>query len=152
MAFCAKTVADDLPSLCILPGQRTPEALFTLIYMLLSSVSLRFNKSLSMLESRLSKTWFKHILERLKSITSKQIDEIVCLYWLDEEERPCDELWRHFDEVLGTEIFKPLIRLEVGCAYTNFRGIDIEWHHIASFRSELQDPMPRAFKKGIIAP
>ena len=61
------------------------------------------------------------------------------------------ELRRQFDEVLGTEIFKPLIRLEVGCAYTNFRGIDIEWHHIASFRSELQDLIPRAFKKGVIA-
>ena len=51
------------------------------------------------------------------------------------------------DEILALEIFKPLIRLEVNCAYTNFKGIDIEWHHIANFRSELQDLMPRAFKK-----
>ena len=103
-----------------------------------------------MLEFRLSKTWFKHILEQLKSITSKQIDEIVCLYWLDEEEKPCDDLLRELDVILALEIFKPLIRLEVNCAYTNFKGIDIEWHHIANFRSELQDLMPRAFKKGII--
>ena len=151
LQFYAKTATDNAPSLYTPTGERISQLSSTVptsIYPF--SVSLAPNNSLSRLELRLSKTWFEQTLGYLKSVTSKCIDEIVCLYWLDEEERPCDDLWRQLDDILSTDVFKSLLKLEVDCAYTIYKGADIEWHYITSFRSELRALMPKAFEKGVI--
>ena len=112
------------------------------------AVSLASHKSLSKLYFRVSKAWFRHALEQLKSVTSKYIAEILFWYWVDEHEQSFDDLWRELDAVLSTDIFKLLLSVEVGCVY---RDGNYYWYTVDEFdESEFPGLLPTLSKRGIL--
>ena len=95
-----------------------------------------------------SKTWFRHTLEQVKTIISKHITEILLYCWLDKEEEPCSEFWEELDMILNTDIFKPLTRVGVGCVSRNSDGV---WRDADNFESsEFPTLLPNVFKRGIL--
>ena len=82
-------------------------------------VSLVSHKSLSILEFTVSKFWFRHALEKVKSVTSKQVTRIKFWYWLDKEETSPEDLWKELDDILSTDLFKSLLEVRVVCVCRN---------------------------------
>ena len=112
------------------------------------AVSLASHKSLSKLYFRVSKAWFRHALEQLKSVTSKYIAETLFWYWLDEHEQPLEDLWRELDAVSSTDICKLLMSVEVGCVY---RDGNYDWYTVDDFdESEFPGLLPMVFKRGVL--
>ena len=112
------------------------------------AVSLASHKSLSKLYFRVSKAWFRHALEQLKSVTSKYIAEILFWYWVDEHEQSFHDLWRELDAVLSTDIFKLLVSVEVGCVY---RDGNYDWYTVDDLdESEFPGLLPTVFKRGVL--
>ena len=121
---------------------------FDLHALMLVLVSLGSHKSLVELDLRVSKTWFRHALQQVKTIISKRITIIRFGYWLDNEEKPSNEFWEELDIILNADIFKPLTSVHVGCIN---RNSDLLWHEADSFeRSEFPTLLPNVFKRGIL--
>ena len=88
-------------------------------------------------------------MEPVKSITSKHITDIIFLSWLGKEEEPSNDIWRDLDLILNTDVFKPLIRVYVGCVY---RDNNYRWRNVDNFEiSEFPSLLPNVYKKGILA-
>ena len=95
-----------------------------------------------------SETWFWHVLEQVKSITSKHITEISFWYWLDKEEKPSNDLWKELDVVLTTDLFKSLNRVYVAFVHRDSNG---DWYDIDSIdKSEFSSFLPGVFEKGVL--
>ena len=142
--FLAKIQVDDLSSV----PKGNVDLKFDLHALMLVLVSLGSHKSLSKLDLRVSKTWFRHTLEQVKTIISKYITQIRFYYWLDEEEEPSNECWEELDMILNTDIFKPLIRVCPGCCV---RNSDFIWRYADNFeRSEFPALLPNLSKRGIL--
>ena len=90
----------------------------------------------------------RHPLEQVKSITSKHITEIQFWYWLGEEEEPSSEVWKDLDVMLSTDVFKPLIRVDVACV---FRDSEYDWCEVDHFeKSKFPTLLPNLSKRGIL--
>ena len=140
----AKVRVDDLSSL-----PKGNVVLQCCIHPLISVlVSLEFHKSLSKLEVVVSKTWFRHALEQIKSTTSKHITQIRLWHCLDEEDEALNDLWKELDVILGTDVFKSLISVEVACVYEDSNYV---LRYVKNFdKSEFATLLPTIFKKGIL--
>ena len=100
------------------------------------------------MEIIVSKTWFSHGLEQVKSITSKHITTLLAYHWLHEEEEPSNEVWVELDGILNTDKLKPLTRVEVGCVHRDSERV---WHYADNFeKSKFPTLLPIAFKRGIL--
>ena len=142
--FHAKIQVDDLSSV----PKGNVDLKFNLHPLMLVLVSLGSHKYLSELYLKVYKAWLRHALEQVKSITSKHITEIQFWYWLGEEEEPSSEVWKDLDVMLSTDVFKPLIRVDVACAFCDNEGA---WHDVNNFeKSEFPALLPNVSKKGIL--
>ena len=142
--FLAKIQVDDLSSV----PEGNVDLKFDLHALMLVLVSLGSHKSLSKLDLRVPKAWLRHPLEQVKSITSKHITEIQFWYWLGEEEEPSSEVWKDLDVMLSTDVFKPLISVDVACV---FRDSNYAWYDVDNFdKSEFPVLLPNVSKKGIL--
>ena len=95
-----------------------------------------------------SKAWFSHALDQVKSITSKHTTELFFQHWLDGEEKPSDEIWGELDSILSRDIFKSLTRVDAACVH---RDSDDVWRYVDSFdKSRFSTLMPLTFKRGIL--
>ena len=142
--FTAKIQVDDLSSV----PKGNVDLKFDLHPLMMVLVSLGSHKFLSNLDLRVSKTWLRHTLEQVKTIISKCITQIWLFYWLDEEKEPSNECWEELDMILNTDIFKPLIRVGVGCVV---RHSDLIWKYADNFeRLEFSALLPNVSKRGIL--
>ena len=142
--FSAKIQVDDLSSV----PKGNVDLKFDLHALMLVLVSLGSHKSLSKLDLRVPKAWLRHPLEQVKSITSKHITEIQFWYWLGEEEEPSSEVWKDLDVMLSTDVFKPLISVDVACV---FRDSNYAWYDVDNFdKSEFPALLPNLSKRGIL--
>ena len=115
---------------------------------MLVSVSLGSHKSLSKLDLRVSNTWLGYALEPIKSIASKNIINITLHSWLGKEEEPSNDIWMDLDVILNTDVFKPLMQVNVACT---FRGSDLGWYYTNNFeRSKFPTLLPNVSKRGIL--
>ena len=111
-------------------------------------VSLGSHKSLSKLGLRVSKTWFRHTLEQVKSIASKNITNITLYSWLGEKEEPSNEIWKDLDVILNTDVFKSLVEVDVAYVYQSSNG---DWYRTKNFeRSKFPTLLPNVSKRGIL--
>ena len=121
---------------------------FDLHPLMLVLVSLGSHKSLSKLELRVSNTWLGYALEPVKSIVSKNITHITLYSWLGEEEEPSNDIWKDSDVILNTDVFKPLMQVDVAYVY---RGSDLGWYYTKNFeRSKFPTLLPNVSKRGIL--
>ena len=121
---------------------------FDLHPLMLVLVSLVSHKSLSKLDLTVSKTWFTHALEQVKSIASKNIINIALHSWLGEEEEPCNDIWKDLDVILNTDVFKPLMQVDVACVY---KDSNLSWYYTKNFeRSKFPTLLPNVSKRGIL--
>lgn len=114
-------------------------------------VSLATNLSLKHLKFAVSKDWFKHALQQLKTITSKNTSDILICYWLDKEESPEEELWKELDDILDADHFSSLTKVEVTCIYRNLENG--HFYNIEGFNRAEKFPqlLPKLSKRGILA-
>ena len=123
---------------------------FDLHALMLVLVSLGSHKSLSLLELGVSRTWLGYALEPVQSIASKNITNITLYSWLGEEEEPPppNDIWKDLDVILNTDVFKPLISMDVACV---FRDSNYAWYDVDNFdKSEFPVLLPNVSKKGIL--
>ena len=143
--FEAKIQVDDFSSV----PKGNVDLKFDLHPLMLVLVSLGSHKSLSKLDLRVSKTWFRHALAQVQTVLSKHITEVLFYYWLDREEEPFNAFWKGLDIILSTDTFEPLTRVNVGSVY---REGDQSWHYTEHFdKREFPTLLPMVFKKGILA-
>ena len=120
---------------------------FDLHALILVLVSLESHKSILDLDLVVRKTWFRHALEQLASVSSKHVTDIALHSWLGEEE-PSSEVWKDLDVILSTDIFKPLIEVNVACIYKRSDGL---WYRTKNFeRSKFPTLLPTISKRGIL--
>ena len=87
-------------------------------------------------------------MEQVKSITSKYTTEILFYYWLGGGEKPSNEVWKDLDAILNTDVFKPLMRVDVACAT---RDSDFLWYNTDNFdKAGFPTLLPNVSKKGIL--
>ena len=87
-------------------------------------------------------------MEQVKSITSKHVTKIWFWFWLGEEEEPSSEVWKDLDVILSTDVFKPLIRVDVACVLCDST---YDWYDVDNFeKSEFPALLPNLSKRGIL--
>ena len=140
----AKIQVDDFSSV----PKGNVDLKFDLHLLMMVLVSIGSHKSLSKLDFRVSKTWFRHALDQVKTIISKHITGIQFGYWLDKEEEPSNEFWDELDIILNNDMFKPLTSVRAACVSRNNNFI---WNYASNFeRSEFPALLPNVFKRGIL--
>ncbi|KAK7689663.1 hypothetical protein QCA50_007458 [Cerrena zonata] len=112
------------------------------------SVSLATHSAITGLNFRVSSLWFKHALQQLKTITSKNITVIHFWYWLDETEKPALELWAELDDILDADHFS-LTKVDVACVY---QDVNFVWKGIGDFNRAEEFPklLPKVYKRGLL--
>ena len=119
---------------------------YNMLMLCLNLVTLESHTALTKLDFRVSKAWFGHILEQVKSITSKHITEVFFYYWLDVGESPSDGFWQELDTALSVDRFKSLLRVEVGYVH---KDEDSQWHW-ADY-SDCSKCLPNLYNRGLLS-
>lgn len=94
----------------------------------------------------MSTCWLKTTSEQLKSITSKDVNKVTFYYWLNQEEKVLNNMWKDIDETLSKDVFKSLTGVYVACVYR-----EENWRYSKNFdRTDFPDHLPKLHTKGIL--